>query len=255
MKFSIPKSKALVPASGKSLVAASRAKLTVFRFTPEAVALRDTALEAAKSIVQVTTDAEQEIAVEAQMKIAEIKTMAEVAWEAAKRPLIDYRKKMDDCAKQFISGLETEGVRLSRAVGDFHSLALARQRAAEQAENERLSQLERERAAELAAATSIEEVENVQEQYNERARLEALHAASQVQPMGPAKVEGQQIREDWVFEVSDIWLLARAHPGCVRIEPRASEIKNLLNNGVNIAGVRAWREVKGTVRVGKAINV
>jgi len=53
--------------------------------------------------------------------------------------------------------------------------------------------------------------------------------------------------------VTDVWLLAKSHPGCVKIEPRISEIKSLLNNGVKVAGVNAVRIQKSGVRL-KAVK-
>ena len=49
------------------------------------------------------------------------------------------------------------------------------------------------------------------------------------------------------------WLKAAdvAHPVCVKIEPRLSEIKNLLDAGVKVSGVTAKREIKAGVTSGK----
>lgn len=60
-------------------------------------------------------------------------------------------------------------------------------------------------------------------------------------------------RHDWEVTVTDVWLLAKSHPGCVKIEPRISEIKSLLNNGVKVAGVNAVRIQKSGVRL-KAVK-
>lgn len=54
--------------------------------------------------------------------------------------------------------------------------------------------------------------------------------------------------------MTDVWLLAKSHPGCVKIEPRISEIKSLLNNGVKVAGVNAVRIQKSGVRL-KAVKM
>jgi hypothetical protein len=48
--------------------------------------------------------------------------------------------------------------------------------------------------------------------------------------------------------VSDIWTLARAHPGCVEIKPRLFEIRQLLDAGAKVAGVTANKITKVSVR-------
>lgn len=211
--------------------------------------MREKALTVARAISIVSNGDDQKQAVEAQYVVADILKLAKTAWEEAKRPLIDYRRKMDDCAKEFIGGLEQEEVRLARAVGDFQAVELAKQRAAQQVENERLLLLEQQRAAEMAQATSVEQMDEIAQTYCDRAKAEIP-----VVPM-PRREQGQQVREDWVIEVTDIWLLARAHPACVKIEPRVQQIKELLNAGVTVAGVRSRREVNAMVRGPKVIDV
>ncbi len=81
------------------------------------------------------------------------------------------------------------------------------------------------------------------DQHLERANQEiaALPVAA------PIRAEGQRVREEWNVTVTDIWMLARVHPGCVKIEPRLSEIKELLDAGVKVAGILAKKEIKAGV--------
>lgn len=247
MKFDKPKTKA--PTESKSLVVRSRSELTVFRFTPQAITLRENALKASKAITEVKTPSDQRVAVAAQLEITEVSKVAKQTWEEAKRPIIDYRKKMDDTVKAYLKELEAESERLSRTIGDFQALEIAKRNAAVQAENKRLADLEQERAKEVAKAGSLEEVDDINQKYSDRAATEARPIAE------PARVEGQAVREEWVVQVSDIWMLARAHPGCVKIEPRMAEIKALLNAGVKVAGVTATRQTFASVRAGAPIEV
>ncbi len=212
-----------------------------FDYTDAAVALRDRALEQAALIGKVANADDQRDAVAAQASIKEVLRAIEAAREEAKKPVLEFGRMIDAKAKEFSKELKAEELRLARLIGDFQQLEQARIRAAQQAENERLAELERQRARELAEAKSHEEIDAIQEKYSQLALSSPAPA--------PARVEGQQVTQDWEIEVVDIWTLARAHPACVKIEPRLSEIKNLLKAGVKVAGVRATPVIKSTVRV------
>lgn len=66
-----------------------------------------------------------------------------------------------------------------------------------------------------------------------------------------AKLEGQVIRTDWEITVTDVWALSRAHPGCVKIEPRLTEIKSILNAGGTVVGVTAKKVTNASTRGNK----
>jgi hypothetical protein len=233
-----------------ALIVRDDTKLTCF-FTEEAHAERQRALEAAALVGKVTDAHENDEAVKTQTGLATVARQVEQARKAAKEPVLNFGRQIDATAAEFVKEVKGEEMRVARLIGDFQTLQLAKQRAAEQAERDRLSALERERLAALAQAQSHEELEKVQETFNARAKEEAPPIAA------PIRATGQTVREDWEFEVTDIWLLARAHANCVSIEPRRAEIKSLLSAGVQVAGVRAWRGVKSGVRTStvKAIDV
>lgn len=78
----------------------------------------------------------------------------------------------------------------------------------------------------------------------------ALQKAEAVGPqVGTVKAQGQTVKEEFDFEVKDIWLLARMHPGFVRIEENRSEIMAAIKAGVReIKGLRIFPIVKTGVR-------
>lgn len=220
--------------------------------TSRAMELKAQALEQSALIGRVTNEEEQRLAVIAQTSLAELLSAVEKARKAAKDPVLAYGRSIDDAAKSFRLELEEDEVRVARMVGDYQKLLEQRARAAQAAENERLQALERERAKELAQATDLNQVDAIQEKFNNRAAQEAI-----APPPAP-RVEGQRITQDWDVCVTDVWLLAKAHPMCVHVEPRLSEIKSLLNAGVKVAGVRAERVTKAGIRLSpraKAIEV
>ncbi len=216
-----------------------------FGFTAAALELKAWALGFGALVVRVANPSEQKDAVAAQIEVAKVLKLAETARKTAKDPVLDFGRLIDDKAKEFVKELKQEELRLGRLVADYQQLEQARVRAAQQAENERLLQIERERAAETAKAQTHEELDQIVERFDQRVKDEAPAPVSIL----PTRTEGQNVREEWAFDVTDIWALVRSHPMCVTVEPRRAEIKALLNAGHKVAGVRAWKETKAGVRV------
>lgn len=232
-----------------ALMIRNDARLSV-EHTPEAHELRESALSSAAAIGRVSTPSENEAAVAVQMEIARVMRLTEDARVECKAPALDFCRLIDSVAKEFREPLAKEQMRVTKLVADFQALELAKQRAAEQSRREELDKIEREKQAELAKANSHEELEKVQERYNEAAR--AVPAVKHV------RAEGQKVSEDWDITVTDIHLLYRHHPNCVDLSPRVSEIKALVKAGTIPKGVHAQKKVNATVRLSperKAIEV
>lgn len=236
----------------KALLVRDDSKLSV-AFTVEAIVLQQAALASAGLIGRVSSAEEQELAVNAQMELTRVSKLVEASRKQAKEPVIIYGRAIDDAAKEFVKEIKEEEVRIVTLVSNFQALEMAKVRAAQAAENERLLAVERERAAALAAATSHDDFDNINSEFNQRIADEAKA------PIAPARVEGQSVVEAWDFEVLDVWALAAAHPTCVKPpEPRRNEIKALLDSGVKVTGIKAWKAVKAGVRLArepKAITV
>lgn len=211
-------------------------------FTPAAVALKDDALNSAANVWKVNDAATQEAAVQAQQKIADALGLVEKARIACKAPLLEFGRLIDAKARQFCDDLREERNRISSLVGDFQQLEQERVRRAQQAENERLSALEREKAAALAQASSHEELDKVQQQFDARAQQEAP-----AEPIAPVRAEGQRVQEEWEVTITDIHLLYRHHPNCVKLEALTGEIKALLKAGTVPKGVTAKKVIKAGV--------
>lgn len=215
----------------------------IVRFLPEADAMKTSALELAALIGKVKDAYDQEAAVNAQKEIKRVLKLAEDSRKAIKEPVLDYGRRIDDTAKAFIAELRTEEMRIAKLIGDFQALELAKQRAAEAAQRRELEEIERRKQAELSKAESHEQLETIQARYSEE--------AAAVPSRTPVKAASQIVKEEWEIEITDAWLLARAHPACVDIQPRIREIKALLDAGVKVAGICAKKVVKSTVRLGR----
>lgn len=218
-------------------------------FTSTAEALKETALTSAALIGKVENAGQQADAVAAQTELARIIRDVEKARKEAKQPIIDFGRQIDDKAKAFVKEIEAENWRIGALVNSFQELERKRVFAAQQAENARLAEIERQKAAEIAKARTHEQMEAVQEKFAERVKAEA----PPIEAIASAKAKGQVVTETWEFEVTDIHALYRHHPNLVKLEPIRGEIKSLLKNGVDIKGVRGWKETNSNVRLGRTL--
>lgn len=121
--------------------------------------------------------------------------------------------------------------KISEAANAKERARLEKEAAARKEQQER-DAIELKRQQELAAANTHAALDAA----NERAS-NAQAAVFAAPVTAPVKAAGQTVKAEMEITVTDIWLLARAHPGCVKIEPRISEIKALLTAGVKVAGV------------------
>lgn len=108
-------------------------------------------------------------------------------------------------------------------------------------------QIEIERQRKLSEAKTHEELDRINE-----VASNAQAAIAERPKYEPVRANNQRVVDDWDIQVSDIWSLARAHPGCVTITPLIGQIKSLLKSGIaKIPGVTATPIVKATVTRGR----
>lgn len=217
-------------------------------FNAAAKEMRTRAMMLAVEIEAVTDPESQAKAVEAQQALTDFAKAIEDCRKVVKQPVLDYARAIDNAAKEFVANPMAEQMRIARMVGNYQGLELAKQRAAEAARNEELTRLEREKHAELAKANTFEQREVVHERFQQQ--VEASQAATKI-AIAP-RVEGQIVKEEWEFDVTDKRLLAQMHPHLVNIEPRRSEIKEELKLGHKINGVEGRKVIVAGVRASKA---
>lgn len=130
---------------------------------------------------------------------------------------------------------------------DEEAAALAKKareaKSAEESARLEVERIELERFKAQSQAETLQKFDDIAEKASRDV------AAVVVAPV--AKLEGQVIRHDWDITVTDVWALSRAHPGCVKIEPRLTEIKTILNAGGTVTGVSAKKVVTSTTRGNK----
>lgn len=129
--------------------------------------------------------------------------------------------------------------------------------AAARAESDRI-------AAEARAKAELERIAAEAEaakKRNDELQLQALEASRPTE--AASKAMGQTVREDWDFEVTNIWDVVRTNPGLVEVTLRKREtrecIEALARTGAEprIPGLRITKKVKVGVRLnaGKTLDV
>ena len=195
---------------------------------------------------------QQEIIIEARR--AEAKRQAELQRIEEER-LAEQRRIAAEQAEAERIRLEAE--RKAAAEAEAERRRIANEAAAAKSKADK-ARLEKERAAmeaRLKADAEAREAQRIKDEAaakSEQERQDAL-AKQAVEAVGPAaqmqKAKGQVVKAEWTFEITDIWLLARMHPGFVRIEPNTSEIKQAISLGArDIKGMRIFEVVKSSTR-------
>jgi hypothetical protein len=205
-----------------------------------AVSLKNSALASSATIVSVETAEENETAVKVQAEVNSIVKAVEKSRKELKEPVLTFGRKIDETAKNFSKELDAELVRISVLIGDFAALENARAKASEALGNIELEEIERERQKALASATTHKELDEINERFDRGVAAISITA--------PIRAKGQIVKSDWKIEIINAHLLAKCHPTCVNITPRLSDIKELLNLGVEVKGIRAEKIVTATVR-------
>jgi hypothetical protein len=124
------------------------------------------------------------------------------------------------------------------------------EQAAREAAGEADAQRAQEQAREIEAQRKLSEARTMDEM--DQIQHERNQAAAALPVVVSQQVKGQQVKEDWDWEVTNIWDFARENPGAVKIEVRPRELKAILDKLGKAEGIRAWKTTTSNVRVGRA---
>lgn len=199
----------------------------------------------------------QRIADELAAKERKAREEAEVAERAAKAAQEEAEGKARE-EREAAEKLAREATNKKQREAAAKAAQEAEERA-EQARQEALKQqalreVERQKQ-EAALAAEREKAAQAQAAIEEKAG-DAAYAAAK--PIEITKVAGQRQKTDWQVTIEQPFVLAKFHPDLVNITPRLADIKNALNEGREIKGIKAERIHISGVRLPterKAIDV
>jgi IgA-specific serine endopeptidase len=125
-----------------------------------------------------------------------------------------------------------------------------------QREAAQLAQAQAKKQQEAAEAERLKQEAELSKAAQEAANKAALieeksgdAAYSAARPIEATKVAGQRQSTNWNIVVEQPFVLAKFHPDLVDIKPRLGDIKQALNEGREIKGIKAEREYISGVRV------
>ena len=265
-----------------AIVPSGTIELPTLSVTPEFLARREDAIASAALIARVASPEENNRAVEVQKALVGLVREVESARKKLKEPVLDLGRRIDATAKAAVEPITAAELPLRNLISDFADserkraqaeaarIEAERRQAEEAALQARLAEEKRVReeaevrlraAKDAADKARIEQeaqaaVERAKAEQERAQRLADERAAMDRQMHAPAVAQGQSVRTEWQLDIVDIWALARAHPACVTITPRLSEIKALLDAGAKVVGVSAKRvTIAGVRTAGRTIDV
>lgn len=220
--------------------------------TAAAQALIDEALAVGALIGAVRTAEENEAAVQAQTALKTVEKQIEGAYRAAKDPLVQLGRKLDQTYRTLVSDIQTEYGRIGNLAAQF-ALAEQRRLAAERvAQQEALAKLEREKHEALAATPDPVKQVAIVEEFSRKA------AEDLPMPSAPTRARGQKVREEWQIDVLDLiqfarWVLMSGRWDCLTMEVRKTAVKELLEGGMKeIPGLKCEKKPQAGVTLPKA---
>lgn len=144
---------------------------------------------------------------------------------------------------QRIAREQAEAERKAREAAEAAARQAAEATNAKQRAEAEAARIEAERISKEAAEKSAAAMQLA----NERAQAASL---AEAKPITATRTAGQVVKTDWEITVVNPYELAKFHPDCVRIEPLLQPIKQALNAGITVKGVKADKVTKATVRAG-----
>jgi len=232
-------------------------------------ALREEALQKTRKVAIVIDEHSQQQAIAAVAVAKGLMKSVEQSRKEVKAPLLDWGKQIDSVAVDFCSPLHAEVNRLETLIAAFQNQEARRVEAenterlkrqiAEQQEALRIQKAQDEASRKAMEATTEKQRQTAlklqAELAQQRAELEIESAEAESNRVIEApKAEGASVRQTYDFTVLDVAALYAAHPDCVKLEPKKSAIRNLIEfkqiSGakIEIPGVKIREVTKVAVR-------
>lgn len=199
-------------------------------------------IEREKQAEIVRIEREQKEREEAARKAQEdIDRKAREAKELADRKAREEREAVEKLAREATNKKEREAAEKAHLEAEQRAevdrIELEKLAVAMKAERERVEADLKRQSESVAAQTALIE---------EKAGDAAYCAAK---PIEITKVAGQRQSTNWIITIEQPFVLAKYHPDLVDIKPRLGDIKQRLNEGIEVKGIKAVRETISGVRL------
>lgn len=225
-----------------------------------AESFRQSLLDRAKTITQVSDEIDQDACVSVLKMLKEFVSGIEKTRKDIKSPVLDLGKKIDSVASCFTNPVEAEVTRLTKTLNLFQAELLRKQQEAEAKRLAELKKLEEEKqqaeALRLKAIRDAESAKTNAELSEAQSRLKEANqklSAVEIVPTIPAvqtsNPEGLTVKKVWKFEVISIQQLAVSRWDLVRCEPNTAAINQAMSQGMtSCPGLKIWSEIATQIR-------
>lgn len=228
------------------------------------VASRAACLEMASSVIGVTDEFTQGIAVDVSRDITKLRNEIELGRKSIKSPVLELGRKIDAKAEELESPLRLEQSRINKLVANYQAAETAKREAAERARQAEIRRIEAEqRAAAEAERKAKQDAEEAFTKADQKAaeqaakaeqdrlsKLQAEAAKARTEIVSaPVKAAGLVIKKVTKFEVLNLDQVLKHRPDLCKFEISTSAVNEALRRGErNIPGLRIWEETKAEVR-------
>jgi hypothetical protein len=236
------------------LITIEQPKLNTITLNEEALAERQELLDKGEQFQSCETAEDQGRLIRHARSMKALLKDTEAFRKSTKAPFQAAGKLIDEKVKEYCEPLKAGCARLQVLASEFQLKEDARVEAERQAqEKERLRALAEAQKAEAEAKKAAEALrtEDAGLSEAEQAVIAEMEASKKVdayeqtvrqaQPAA-ARATGQIIQNRLCFEVEDKAVAYADHPECFELVPKKSVIRDLLDAGIKIKGVKSWTE-------------
>ena len=233
--------------------------------TPEAIQERDSLITELKDVTAVSNSFDLACATDRLRKAKALTNSVEKTRKEIKAPVIDLGKRIDKLADEYTASVNAEVVRINGMVSAYQAEQVRIQREEEakrQAEIRRIEEerikAEREKQAAEQAARAAAALARSEEERLEAAEASAIAARkakefeelqkkqAPVPAPAPLKIDGLVTKEEWVFDIINIWDVPRQF---LDVSVKTAEIKRAIQSGCReISGLNIRKQISTHVR-------
>lgn len=227
---------------------------TQIEIAPEARELRDSLLAEIKGVASVADAFDADCAADVLKRAKELTRSIEASRTSVKAPVLELGRKIDALAKEITTELDAESARVSKVLGAYQLAEKQKAEAAERLARDEARRLQAEaeqKAREAAkAAASDDEALAVASEIMDTAAAKIAETKQAIVSTVAPKAANTGVREDVVYEVTDIAALYAARPELVTLEPNGAAIRAICkaNPKLQLPGLRHWTEAKTFIR-------
>ena len=203
---------------------------------PEAHDVKLSLINNAKTLETINDGFEATMVADSQKSLRHLINQIEESRKAAKAPILEFGKRIDSIAKDFIAEVKDEETRIGRLLGAFQIVEREKKILAE-----RIARVQECKILSEAAAAAFDDSDSIA-RIEEEALARIIQARQEAASKNDA-VKGVKVRTTIEFEIESEAALLAARPDL--FSPNHSKIRAALKTTTTtIPGIKAWEQIK-----------